>query len=63
MPCKVPRSKLTGEMTPAVDEMELTLEELAEQCKAGDRSAFEPLVQRLESRVTFFFYQYGRQHG
>ena len=57
MPCKVPRSKLTGEMTPAVDEMELTLEELAEQCKAGDRNAFEPLVQRLESRVTFFLYR------
>ena len=44
-------------MTPAVDELELTLEELAEQCKAGDHNAFEPLVQRLESRVTFFLYR------
>lgn len=58
MPCKVPGSNMSGQMTPAtVDELEPTLEELAEQCKAGDRSAFEPLVQRLESRVTFFLYR------
>ena len=57
MPCKVPQSKLPAEMTPAANKLELTLEELAEQCKTGDLHAFESLVQRLESRVTFFLYR------
>ena len=57
MPCKVPQSKVPAEMTPAANKLELTLEELAEQCKTGDLHAFESLVQRLESRVTFFLYR------
>ena len=44
-------------MTPVANKLELTLEELAEQCKTGDLHAFESLVQRLESRVTFFLYR------